>query len=103
MSYSLRQDPAPLGRGLFGAAGPVAAANEVAATLMPGGSRYETQKARTQRVRDEKAATRGALAGRGWGAPRGRGEVIKSTPAQTPRQQSSQSSLPTPPTDKSQR
>ena len=84
MSYNLRRDPAPSGRGLFSAVGPVAAANEMAATLMPGGSRYETQKVRAQRAR-ETVATRGAQAGRGWGVARGRGKVTKQTPVKTPR------------------
>ncbi len=104
MSYNLRRDPAPSGRGLFGAAGPIAAANEVAATLFPGGSRYETQKACAARLRAEASAMRGSTSST-RGVLRGRGKVTKQRqPVQTPRQQQpSQSSLPTPPTDKTQR
>ena len=42
MSYNLHQDPTPSGQGLFSATGPVATTNEVATTLMPSDSRYET-------------------------------------------------------------
>ena len=76
MSYNLCRDPAPLGRGLFGATGPIAAANEVAATLFPSGSRYETQKACVARLRVEALAIRGSIFST-RGALRSRGKVTK--------------------------